>query len=86
MKKVPMRSCVVTKEKLPKNELIRIVRGTDGAVFVDLTGKANGRGAYIKKELDVFEKARKNKILERHLEVNIPDSVFEEIRKYVDNK
>jgi len=81
-----MRSCVVTKEKLPKNELIRIVRGTDGTVFVDLTGKANGRGAYIKKELDVFEKARKNKILERQLEVNIPEEVYEEIRKYVDNK
>ena len=86
MKKVPMRSCVVTKEKLPKNELLRIVRGTDGSVFVDLTGKVNGRGAYIKKELDVLVKAKKNKILERHLEVNIPDSVYEEIRKYVENK
>ena len=86
MKKVPMRSCVVTKEKLPKNELIRVVRGTDGQVFVDFTSKANGRGAYIKADLDVLDKAIKNKILERHLEVKIPDEVYEEIRKYVENK
>ena len=81
-----MRSCVVTREKLPKNELIRIVRGTDGSVFVDFTSKANGRGAYIKADLEVLDKAIKNKILERHLEVNIPDSVYEEIRNYVNNK
>lgn len=86
MKKIPMRSCVVTREKLPKNELIRIVRGTDGSVFVDFTSKANGRGAYIKADLEVLDKAIKNKILERHLEVNIPDSVYEEIRNYVNNK
>ena len=54
MKKIPMRSCVVTKEKLPKKELLRIVKNNENKVFVDLTGKANGRGAYIKKELDVF--------------------------------
>ena len=86
MKKIPMRSCVVTREKLPKNELIRVVRGTDGSVFVDFTSKANGRGAYIKADLEVLDKAIKNKILERHLEVNIPDSVYEEIRNYVNNK
>ena len=86
MKKIPMRSCVVTREKLPKNELIRVVRGTDGSVFVDFTSKANGRGAYIKADLEVLDKAIKNKILERRLEVNIPDSVYEEIRNYVNNK
>ena len=86
MKKIPMRSCVVTHEKLPKNELIRVVRGTDGQVFVDFTSKANGRGAYIKADLDVLDKAIKSKILEKHLEVKIPDEVYEEIRKYVENK
>jgi len=86
MKKIPMRSCVVTREKLPKNELIRVVRGTDGSVFVDFTSKANGRGAYIKADLEVLDKAIKNKILEKHLEVSIPDSVYEEIRNYVNNK
>ena len=58
MKKIPMRSCIVTKEKLPKYELIRVVRTPEGNVIVDETGKANGRGAYLKKDLEVFEKAK----------------------------
>ena len=66
MKKIPMRSCVVTKEKLPKRELLRIVKNNENKVFVDLTGKANGRGAYIKKELDVLKIAKEKKILEKH--------------------
>ena len=56
-----MRTCVVTKEKLPKQELIRIVK-TDAGVIYDSTGKVNGRGAYLKKDKEVFEKARKSKV------------------------
>lgn len=85
MKKIPMRSCVVTREKLPKNELIRVVRGTDGSVFLDESGKANGRGAYLKADIDVINKCEKNKILDRHLEVSVPSEVYEEIREYVEN-
>ncbi len=83
IKKIPMRSCVVTHEKLPKGELIRVVRTPEGNVIVDTTGKANGRGAYLKKDLSVFEKAYSSKILNRILEVEIPLSVFEELRKLV---
>ena len=83
MKKIPMRSCIVTKEKLPKFELIRVVRTPDGNVIVDLTGKANGRGAYLKKDAEVFEKAKKTKVLNRHLEVEVKDSVFEELNKLI---
>ena len=83
MKKIPMRSCVVTKEKLPKQELLRIVRNNEGQVFIDLTGKANGRGAYIKKDLDVLEKAIKTKALERSLECEIKEEIYEEIRKNI---
>ena len=61
-KKIPMRSCVVTKESLPKKELIRVVRDKEGNVTIDLTGKQNGRGAYLKKDLDVIKKAKKSKI------------------------
>ena len=82
-RKITERSCVVTKEKLPKSELLRIVKNNEGKVFVDVTGKANGRGAYIKKDLDVLEKAKKSKILEKHLECPIPDEVYEEIRKII---
>jgi predicted RNA-binding protein YlxR (DUF448 family) len=79
MKKIPMRSCVITHEKLDKKELLRVVRDKEGKVFVDDTHKANGRGAYLKKDLSVIEKARKSKALEKHLEVSINDSVYEEL-------
>ena len=78
-KKIPMRTCVVTKEKLPKKELLRMVRTVDGNIVIDLNGKINGRGAYLKNDKQVFEKARKTKILDRHLEVEIPDSLFDEL-------
>ncbi len=83
-KKIPLRTCVVSKEKLPKQELLRIVKNNENVVFVDIIGKSNGRGAYIKKDLGVLEKAIKSKILERQLEVEIPDSVYEEIRKIIE--
>lgn len=83
MKKIPMRTCVITKEKLPKNELIRVVRTPEGEVVVDDTGRANGRGAYLKKDLTVFEKAKASKALNRHLEAEVPDSVFEDLKNYV---
>lgn len=82
VKKVPMRTCVITKEKLEKRDLLRIVRTPDGEVVVDPTGKANGRGAYLKKDVVVIKKAKTSKILERILEVNIPDSVYEEAFNY----
>lgn len=83
MKKIPLRRCVVTKEQLPKKELLRIVRDKDGNVFPDITGKANGRGAYIKKDLNTLNIAKDKKILERALEVKIDDSVYEEIEKII---
>ena len=83
MKKIPMRSCVVTGEKLEKRDLIRVVRDNTGRVFVDLTGKANGRGAYLKKDLDVIKKAKMNKILDRRLEVSVEISIYEELEKMI---
>ena len=55
MKKVPLRKCVVTGEQLPKKELIRVVRNKEGEVFIDPTGKMNGRGAYLKLSHEVIE-------------------------------
>lgn len=79
MKKIPMRSCVVTLEKCDKRDLFRIVRDNTGRVFVDDTGKANGRGAYLKKEIEVINKAKKNKILDRRLEVEVPEAIYDEL-------
>ena len=83
VKKIPMRSCVITREKLPKKELIRVVRTPEGNVIVDETGKANGRRAYLKLDNEVIEKAQKSKALARHLEVEIPDTIYEELKELV---
>ena len=65
--------------------MLRIVKNNENKVFVDLTGKANGRGAYIKKELDVLKIAKEKKILEKHLEIAIDDSVYETIEKVINS-
>lgn len=85
MKKIPLRRCVVTKEQLPKKELLRIVRDKDGNVSIDLIGKANGRGAYIKKDLEVLKLAKDKKILDRALEVHIEDTLYDEIEEIIKN-
>ncbi len=84
-KKIPMRTCVITREKREKKDLLRIVRTPEGEVIVDLTGKSNGRGAYITKSLEVLEKAKKSKALEKHLEVEIPSSIYQEIENIINN-
>lgn len=86
MKKIPLRRCIVTKEQLPKKDLLRIVRDKDGNVKVDITGKANGRGAYIKKDLEALKTAKDKKILDRALEVKIQDNVYNEIEEIIKNK
>lgn len=83
MKKIPERTCVVTKEKTLKKDLLRVVRNKDGEVIVDLTGKANGRGAYLKKDLEVIKKAQQTKILDRILEINIPDTIYDQLIEIV---
>ena len=82
-RKIPMRSCVVTREKYPKGELLRIVRTPEGEVKIDEIGKMNGKGAYIKKDIMVLEKAKKTKALNRALEIEIPDNIYDEIRSKI---
>ena len=84
VKKIPLRTCVITKERLPKKELLRVVRTPEGQVVVDEGGKMNGRGAYIKKDVQVLEQARKKKVLERHLECTINDDLYEEIKQLLE--
>ena len=78
-RKIPMRTCVVTREKYPKNELIRVVRTPEGNVLVDASGKQNGKGAYLKLDETVINKARQSKVLDRTLETVVPDSIYEEL-------
>lgn len=81
VRKIPMRTCIVTKEKCEKKDLIRVVRTPEGKVVVDPSGKMNGRGAYLKKEQEVFLKAKNNKILDRVLEIEVNEDVYEELNK-----
>ena len=85
MKKIPLRRCVVTKEQLPKSELLRIVKDKEGNISVDLTGKLNGRGAYIKKDIEVLNAAKNKNILSRAIEVSIPEEVYNEIENIIKN-
>ena len=85
VKKIPMRMCSVTRERFPKQELLRVVRTNEDEVKVDLTGKLNGHGAYIKKDLDVLEKAKKSKSLARCLEIEVPDYIYQEIEDIIKN-
>lgn len=83
-RRIPLRTCVVTKVQFPKNELLRVVRDNEGNVSVDETGRMNGRGAYLKKDIEVLEKARKTKILENRLECKIEDSVYDKIKEIIE--
>lgn len=81
VKKVPLRTCVVTKEVLPKKSLVRIAATKEGLVTIDLNGKAPGRGAYIKLSKEVIQLAKKNKAIDRKLEVVVPDTIYDELLK-----
>ena len=81
MNKIPMRRCIVTGESFPKKELLRIVRTPEGELKVDPTGKVNGKGAYIKKSVEVIELLKKNNTLERTFGIKVSDSIYEEIEK-----
>ncbi len=81
MKKIPLRTCIVTKEKLPKQDLIRIVKDKDNNVIVDLTGKKNGRGVYLKKDAEVILKAKAKGYLNRALETEVSSEIFDELLK-----
>ena len=83
MKKIPYRMCVVTRERFPKQELIRVVVNKEGIVTVDVTGKANGKGAYVKKDIDVLKKAKTTKVLDRTLNVTISDDIYNELERII---
>ena len=78
MKKIPMRMCIVSKEKLPKQELIRIVKN-EGIIKIDLTGKLNGKGCYLKKNVTVIKEAQKRKILNSIFETSVDEEIYNEL-------
>lgn len=80
MKKIVQRTCIGCMEEKEKKSLIRIVKQSDGKIFIDKTGKANGRGAYICNNIECLEKAIKSKRLERAFEQKIDNEIYESLR------
>ena len=76
-KKIPQRQCMSCRERKPKREMLRVVRGTDGAVSLDFSGKVNGRGAYVCPDAECLKKAQKSRALERCLETSVPQDVYD---------
>lgn len=86
VKKIPLRMCTGCMEMKPKKELIRIVKTPEGELCVDLTGKKSGRGAYICKNIECFEKAFKAKRLSRNLDTPISEEIYGKLKDEVSNE
>lgn len=83
MKKIPLRMCVVTRKRYPKQELIRVVVNKEGIVTVDETGKLNGKGAYIVKDINALNKAKNTKVLDSTLGVSISDDIYDKLENII---
>ena len=86
MKKIPERTCMACNKQMPKQELLRIVKSKDGVIDIDLTGKKNGRGAYICKNENCLNKLIKSKRLEKIFEMPVSAQVYENIRGILKNE
>lgn len=84
-KKIPLRQCIGCAEMKSKKELMRVLKTTEGEIVLDVTGKKNGRGAYLCMQLECLQKARKNKGLERSFKMNIPEEVYNTLEKEFEN-
>ena len=86
MKKIPMRQCMGCRERRMKKELIRVVRSPEGEVSLDFHGKKNGRGAYICPSAECLKKAIRSKSLERSLEVSIPEEIYAQLEREMEEE
>lgn len=84
VRKIPMRQCIGCREMKSKKEMIRILKTTEDEIVIDATGKKNGRGAYICPSRECFQKAVKNKGIERSLKMAIPKEVYETLEKEIE--
>ena len=84
-KKIPQRQCMGCRERKNKRDMIRVVRTTEGTVSLDFGGKMNGRGAYVCPDMECLKKCRKSRALERCLEVDIPEDVYDRLEKEMES-
>ncbi|WP_066507431.1 RNase P modulator RnpM [Abyssisolibacter fermentans] len=85
-RKTPLRKCVICGERKDKRDLIRVVKNKENEVFIDLSGKANGRGAYICKSIECLEKELKSKRLKNTLSIDIPADTYDQLRKVIEDE
>lgn len=84
-KKIPLRKCTGCQEMKSKKEMMRILRTSEGEIVLDTTGRKNGRGAYVCCSMECFEKAVKNKGLERSLKVKVPEETYASLKKEIES-
>ena len=84
-KKIPLRQCVGCGEMKGKKEMMRVLRTTENEICLDVTGKKNGRGAYLCRNRECLRQARKNKGLERSFKMNIPGDVYDNLEREFEN-
>ena len=85
VRKVPMRQCIGCQEMKSKKEMMRVLRTTENEIVLDTTGRKNGRGAYVCCSMECFEKAAKNKGLERSLKVKVPEETYASLKKEIES-
>lgn len=85
-RKVPLRKCIVSQEMYPKKELVRVVKNKEGEVFLDPSGRQNGRGAYIALEPELALKAKEKRVFDRAFSVKISDEFYDELYAYIDHQ
>ena len=85
-RKIPLRKSVVSNEIIDKRDLLRIVKNKEGQVFIDPTGKANGRGAYIKLDNEEALQAKKKRVFNRSFSMEVDEAFYDELIAYVDHK
>ncbi len=84
-KKIPLRKCTGCQEMKNKKEMIRILRTSEGEIVLDATGRKNGRGAYVCRSMECFEKAVRNKGIERSLKVKVPEETYGDLKKEIES-
>lgn len=80
-KKIPLRQCVGCGEMKGKKEMLRVIKTAEGDICLDITGKKNGRGAYVCKSKECLREAHRNKGLERSFKMNIPQEVYDALER-----
>ena len=84
-KKIPLRQCIGCGEMKGKRDMMRVLKTAEGDICLDVTGKKNGRGAYVCKTSDCLKLARKSKGLERSFKMSIPTEVYDALEKEFEN-